>query len=69
MLENIKFCSCCRLDEDDAREVQCMFFNFTERAEKLLSEKFLSQITEGDLVENLDYGIDLEHLKGAKWTV
>lgn len=53
MLENISFCSCCHIEIDEARETQCMFFSFTERAKKVLSEEFLCQITEGTPEENL----------------
>jgi len=53
MLENISFCSCCRLEADVPREIQCMLFSFTERAKKVLSEEFLHQITEGEPEENL----------------
>ncbi|MCH8285800.1 hypothetical protein IIB79_04640 [candidate division KSB1 bacterium] len=54
MIENIKFCSCSLLKIDEAQESQCMFFSFTERAKKSLSEDFLHQITEGTPEENLD---------------
>lgn len=54
MIENIKFCSCSLLKIDEAKESQCMFFSFTERAKKSLSEDFLYQITEGTPDENLD---------------
>lgn len=52
MIENISFCSCCRLDKDEAKETQCMFFGFSDRAKKALSEEFLYQITEGNPEEN-----------------
>lgn len=54
MLENISFCSCCRLEIDEAREDQCMFFSFTEKAKKVLSPEFLYQIIEGSSEENID---------------
>ena len=54
MLENISFCSCCHLGINEARETQCMFFSFTERAKKVLSEEFLYQITEGTPEEDLN---------------
>lgn len=53
MLKNISFCSCCHLEIDEARETQCMFFSFTVRAKKVLSEEFLYQITEGTPEEDL----------------
>lgn len=54
MICNIKFCSCCLLKIKEARESQCMFFSFTDRAKKSLSEEFLNQITDGTPEENLD---------------
>ncbi len=54
MLQNISFCNCCKLDVDEARESQCMFFGFTDRAKKVLSDDFLFQITEGEPFENAD---------------
>ena len=54
MLHNISFCSCCRLDADKGRETQCMFFNFTDRARKALSDDFLYQITESGPGEDFD---------------
>ena len=61
MLEKISFCSCARLDINEPRETQCMFFSFTERAQKVLSDEFLWHITEGSLEENLEKtGVPLE---------
>ncbi|MFC1554653.1 hypothetical protein ACFL7D_08470 [candidate division KSB1 bacterium] len=54
MLENIKFCSCTHLDIDEARESQCMFFSFTERARKILSDEFMYQITDTSSEDNFD---------------
>jgi hypothetical protein len=69
MLEKISFCSCARLDIDEPRENQCMFFSFTERAQKVLSDEFLWHITEGTFEENLEKtGIPLEDIENLSFT-
>jgi len=52
MLENIRFCYCSRLDFDEEKANQCMFFGFTKRAKKVLSDDFLFQITDTSPEEN-----------------
>lgn len=57
MLKDIKFCSCSNLDTDGEEENQCMFFQFTERALKMLSEGLLKQISDTDKDGNPTTGI------------
>jgi len=54
MLENIRFCYCSRIGMDDEKAKQCMFFGFTSRAQKMLSENFLFQITDTSPEENIN---------------
>ncbi len=61
MLENIRFCFCFGPDLDSKKEKRCMTFSFTERASKILTEDFLSQITYTSPEENKGKtGIPLE---------
>jgi len=54
MLDNIRFCYCARLDQEEEDARQCMFFSFTNRAKKVLSEEFLSEISSSTPEENLN---------------
>ncbi|MFC1476933.1 hypothetical protein ACFL6L_00535 [candidate division KSB1 bacterium] len=54
MLENIRFCYCSRIELEEENAMQCMFFSFTERASKILSNDFLSQITDSSPEENYE---------------
>ncbi|MCP4723387.1 MAG: hypothetical protein GY863_00045 [bacterium] len=61
MLENIRFCFCFGHDLDSKKEKRCMTFSFTERAAKILTDDFLSQITYTSPEENkTKTGIPLE---------
>ncbi len=53
MIENIRFCYCSRLDLDEEKANQCMYFGFTERARKVLSDEFLFEITDTTTEENM----------------
>ena len=48
MLKDIKFCSCSNFETDCENEIQCMYFSFTDRALKMLSEGLLKQISDKD---------------------
>lgn len=54
MLDNIRFCYCARLDEEEENARQCMFFSFSKRAKKVLSEDFLKEITYASPEENIE---------------
>ena len=53
MLDNIRFCYCSRIDSEEDKASQCMFFGFTERARKILTDEFLFEITDTSPEENL----------------
>ena len=57
MLKNIKFCSCSIFDIEEEEENQCMFFSFTDRALKMLSEGLFKQISDTDETGNPSTGI------------
>ncbi|RKY89017.1 hypothetical protein DRQ09_02045 [candidate division KSB1 bacterium] len=45
MITSIKFCYCSKIDVDGEKDYSCMFFQFTQRAKKILSKEFLDKIT------------------------
>jgi len=57
MLKDIKFCSCSIFDIEEEEENQCMFFVFTDRALKLLSDGMLKHISDTDKIGNHSEGI------------
>ena len=57
MLKDIKFCSCSNFETDGEDEIQCMYFSFTDRALKMLSDGLLKQISHKDEDGNPATGI------------